>query len=122
MIFTLAIDPITHDLDFDRLLVSGPALVAQRLRIRLERPRAGWVWDLRKGVPWRETVFTRPPRLGDIEAALKAEVAGTDGVLEIESFELVREDGRLEVRFSVSVDDGRLVARGGPDGIFISEV
>jgi|SRR5690554_937285 len=105
----LALDPQTNDLILSggRLeMVDGLELVAQRLRVRLNRRLGEWIWDTRRGVPWLETVFVRPPNISAISTALKSEIIGTAGVIELLAFEATRRGSALSVRFEVSADDG----------------
>lgn len=111
-----ALHPDTHDLYFKdgRLaLVSGVELFAQQLRIRLNRQLGEWMWDITRGIPYREEIFVRQPSLGSIAAHFKHEILGTPHALRLESFDIGITNQTLHVNFIVVTDFGRVSASGG---------
>lgn len=88
--FGLAVDPVTNDLSLDAdgnlATVINAEAVAQHVRQRLKSFRGEWFLDTTAGVPWLDQVlgYQYDPALA--ESVIKAEILGTDGVIEITSF------------------------------------
>lgn len=110
-----ALHPDTHDLYFNdgRLaLVDGLELFAQQLRIRLNRQLGEWMWDITRGIPYREEVLVRRPNLEVVAAHFKATILGTPHALRLEKFDVTTSGKTLHIDFIVVTDFGRARASG----------
>jgi len=112
--YALKIDPATNDLSitdgiFD--LVSGAALVAQRLNWRFQTQRGEWLLDQTMGMDYLGSIMVHNPDLGIIRALFVELLTGTEGVKVIESLtlEFVRGQRWLNVSFRVRTDEGDII-------------
>jgi hypothetical protein len=89
------------------VLVIGADEVAQRVTQRLRTFRGEWFLNLDAGVPYYQEILVKNPSSTVVEGRLKAEIADTPGVLEIEIFKLeidnVEREATIETRI-ISVD------------------
>lgn len=105
------IDEDDHDLlveDFDLQIVDEVDAIKQNIRIRLWFFYREWFLDTSVGVRFYEDIKVKNPDLPDIEALLKAEISGTDGVNEILEFNMDfnRVTRLLSVTFKVNTTYG----------------
>lgn len=91
----LALDPISRDLVFGGApgkaalrLLDGPEETAQAIGIRLRCWLGEWFLDATHGVPYLEQVLGKNRRREIVEAVLRAQILGVDGVSAIESLTL----------------------------------
>ncbi len=116
MTFAIALDAQTNDLVFDTngvlQLTSGPDLVAQRLRVRLNRLLGEWPLNITLGVDYLGTVLVKGPNIEAIRALFTEEISETPGVLSLTSLELVLAQRTLNVTFRVLTDEVILEATG----------
>ena len=85
----IALDPKTGDLvfkDFDFSLIGGVDQIAQNLAIRLRFMRGEWFLNTLAGIPYYQYFFIKNPNQIQVESFLKDEIANTNGVIEITSF------------------------------------
>ena len=86
----IALDPLTNDIllvEDSAQLVSGVDQIAQNLAIRLRFIRGEWYLNTLAGIPYYQYFFIKEPNQIQVETFLKDEIVGTNGVLEITSFE-----------------------------------
>lgn len=113
----LALDQ-NHDISFSDTghlaTVTGPALVAQRIKVALNTQLGEWLLDTGAGFDWRGTVFVHAPSLPLIRARLAVLLRGVPGVTRLQKLELGvdRKTRRLEVNFAVATTEGVLEATG----------
>jgi hypothetical protein len=109
------LDPLTRDLVLPLRPVTGAALVAQRIGIRLRCWLGEWFLDTRHGVPYLGGVLGKQPRLEMVEATLRAQILDVAGVRSIVSFSLSL-DSRTRVARVAFVAD---TAEGSAEGDFV---
>ncbi len=85
--FDVLIDPATGDLPPVTSFVTGAELVTQRARVRLATFLGDWVLDQTVGIDFVGIRQQKPPDLPAINAVILAELAGTPGVLRVESID-----------------------------------
>ena len=102
-----ALDPITRDLILPPRVISGAEKVAQSVGIRLRCWLGEWFLDLDHGVPYLTNVLGRQ-RPEMVEAVLRQQVLGVDGVTSIIAFDLAIDPAtrKAEVRFEAATDAG----------------
>lgn len=84
--FDVGLDPVTGDLPVFPVHISGTDLVLQRITIRLQRFLGEWMLDTTVGLPYLAWTQQRPLDIPGITAVLRAEIAGTPGVLRVDNF------------------------------------
>lgn len=108
----IALDPTTHDLAIDTAgnlsIVSGVDAIGQHLRMRLWLFRGELNYDTSAGLPYYESILTKPASLTLIESIYRDEVLATPGVLAIDNLELTlnRSTRELDVDFNATVTGG----------------
>lgn len=90
-------------LAFPMRIISGPDLVVQRVRLRLNTFQGEWLLDARQGIPWIEWI-SEPPGLAVIEAFLLRRIASTQGILRVEEFSVTQNDETLVVTGRLILD------------------
>jgi hypothetical protein len=73
----------TNDLNFesrDLTVVSGSALVAQRLKVALQLFKGEWFLDAEQGVPWYQEILEKGVDTNVIDSILRDKVIKTPGV------------------------------------------
>jgi hypothetical protein len=81
----------SHDLVFenrDLVVLTGPALVAQRIKQRLLLIQGEWFLDVDAGLPWFDRLLTKQVNLDQVKQALIFQIANTEGVEELSSLTL----------------------------------
>lgn len=88
--------------------VTEADFVVQSIRTRLLLYLAEWWLDLLAGTPWFQSIFVKPTNLQVTERALKRVILGTEGVIELMSFDLtyVSAERNLVVQFEVFTEFG----------------
>lgn len=71
------------------VLIDGAQQVLQQIRSNLRTFLGEYFLDTTLGVPYIQTVFQKGTGQGVIEGLLKQAILGTDGVIQLLSFELV---------------------------------
>lgn len=87
MSFDVYLDPLTGDLPEVSSFVRDEELTVQRARVRLQTFYGEWILDQFVGIPyivWREQ---KPPDVDAIVSVLRAEIAGTPGVIRVTAIE-----------------------------------
>lgn len=111
----LAIDPTTDDLGLsngDFVITDGDVAVAQNLRQRLRLFLGEWFLAQNAGVPYHDEVFVKNPRWAVLDALFKAEILGTEGVVELLSFlmSLNTVTRTLNLIFEVRTENGVVIS------------
>ena len=84
---------------------SGPELVTQRLRIRLNRLLGEWFLDTSQGIDYLGEVFVKAPDLNVIRAMFVKEITATEGVVRLLELTLEQQvDRKLGLFFRVLTD------------------
>lgn len=101
--------------------ISGDALVAQRVRLRLLQYPGDWLLDRQAGVPWLDWSQAKPPPLAVIEATLRREIETTPGVRRVDELRAVFDATarRVTVTARATLDSGaraRIDATGSASG------
>lgn len=109
----LALDPLTGDLlveGGDLQLLDGLDAIAQHVAIRLQFFRGEWFLDTRIGVPYFTDILVKNPDLNIVRFLLRAAVASTPGVINLQSFDMVFEGitRALNVDFEAETEEGPL--------------
>jgi hypothetical protein len=121
MSLDILMDPDTLDLpDFTRHS-TGVAVVAQRVRARLETFLGSWPLDRSVGMDWLGILTTKPFDEDGFLTLLAVEMADTTGVLAVETLDLERDGQSVSVRAMLRVDPGEtsitvIVSPAGLDG------
>lgn len=102
-------------------LVTGDALTAQRVRLRLLQYPGDWLLDREAGMPWLDWSQAKPPPLAEIEATLRREIETTPGVRRVDELRAAWdvETRRVTVTATAILDDGaraRVTAASGGTG------
>lgn len=128
---SLRLDPATGDLatvtdgnGLRRFVLetSFPAIVAQRLRVRLRWFKREWFLDRRLGVPYLDQVLGRKVPAASLAPLYRAIILGTPGVASVQSVDLVLEGRRLVLRDArATLTDGSTF-RASDWGAFVVEV
>ena len=101
----------------DLKLVTGLEEIAQRIFFELDMQRGEYVFDLRRGFPWRELVYVKGPNFFAIEAELVRVVRGVDErIVAVDQvvFDFDPVARRLALRFRVVTVLGTLTATSAP--------
>lgn len=103
-----ALDRDTHDLLFvngDRVLVAD---LRQAIKVRLLWFFREWFLDTDRGVPYFQQFFVKPFLAGHAKSALRSAIAGTPGVIAVQSLELTldRTTRELAVSWTVLGEEG----------------
>lgn len=69
-------------------LVDKAAEVAQHVRTRLQLFLGECFFDVNTGIPYFQSILTKPVNLDNIESILKQTILETDDVLRLETFEM----------------------------------
>lgn len=88
--------------------ITGDALTAQRLRLRLLQYSGDWLLDRAAGVPWLDWTQAKPPPLAEIEATLRREIETTPGVRRVDELRAAWDATarRVTVTATAVLDDG----------------
>lgn len=86
--------------------IDGADQVLQAIRKNLKSWLGEWFLDTNLGTPWTQLILVHNPTVAD--AALKAVIAGTNGVIQINSFSYTYNPkaGLITVTFSVQSEEG----------------
>jgi hypothetical protein len=109
----IALDPDTGDLLIeggDLALLDGVEAISQHVAIRLQFFQGEWFLDTRVGIPYYQRVLVKNPDLNAVRFLLRAAVASTPGIGELQSFstEYANASRTLSVEFEASTEDGPL--------------
>jgi hypothetical protein len=90
------------------VLVTGPAKVAQSLRVGAQIFRGLWRYDRKVGVPYFQEILVAGPDLERVRRRFHEFLTGTDGVLSVTSLQIRfdRPAATIFVDFSVICDSG----------------
>lgn len=106
------LDPLTGDLPEVNRLVTGMDLVAQRIRVRLQRGLQEWFLDTTVGLPLLEWRQQKPPQVQAILARLQEEIRLVPGVVSTANFSGTHEPlaRRLTITGDVYVDEDSVLS------------
>ena len=76
-------------------LITGAALIAQRIRRRLQRFRGEELLNVALGLPYFEWKATKPPPIGEIAALVRREIESVPGVVGINDYAVSYNAARL---------------------------
>ena len=104
---------MVHDVQLDNngdipirtAYITGPDLVRQRIRIRLNTWRGEWFLDQRLGLPFLEWKQQKPPDVDVIRALIQREIRTTPGVVGVANLEVSLVQGRIEITGRITVED-----------------
>ena len=107
----IALDLDTGDIDLvdgSVYLTTGIESVRQSLIQRIRLFRGEWFLDLSEGVPYYEDILKKKPDIYVVDAAFKATILETPGVIELVEYELdySKVDRTLSLSFKARSDDG----------------
>lgn len=88
--------------------ITGPDLVAQRIRTRLQTFRGEWFLDERRGLPYPQWKQDRPVDIEAIGARIRREIRQTPGVIRVVTFEAKFSGGQISITGTVVVEDQTL--------------
>jgi len=103
MAFDVEIDTLTGDLRIPTNLITGPALILQRVRTRLSTFFGEYLLNRFVGLPylaWREQ---KPPDEAAIGAVVFAEISTTPGVIRVTSFAVAFDNATRALRIEGDV-------------------
>lgn len=90
-----------------RFTATVPQAVRQRIQIRLNTFLGEWLEDTSVGLPWFAWVETKNLDPAEVQALIRAEIAGVDGVISVDAVAYTRSAvGGVQVTCYVTVDDG----------------
>lgn len=95
-----------HDMTFGQGIgnfATNQEATAQAVRTRLLLLEEEWFLDTEAGVPWLQRVMVKPADLPLVEALIKAEILGTEGVQSIESFSMAFDPNTRALEIAVTV-------------------
>lgn len=78
-------DLVLHN-NRDLVLVGEPEATHQRLQTRIRRVRGDWLYD-DKGIPYFDVVFTKEPRIAEVDGLFRAEIADVQGITRVAKYE-----------------------------------
>jgi len=104
---------MAHDVQLDNngdipirtAYITGPDLVRQRIKIRLNTWRGEWFLDQRLGLPFLEWKQQKPPDVNVIRALIQREIRTTPGVVGVANLEVSLVQGRIEITGRIAVED-----------------
>jgi len=104
---------MVHDVQLDNngdipirtAYITGPDLVRQRIKIRLNTWRGEWFLDQRLGLPFLEWKQQKPPDVNVIRALIQREIRTTPGVVGVANLEVSLVQGRIEITGRITVED-----------------
>ena len=109
----LALDPLTGDIIFPTKLITGLALIEQRIRTRLRRGTGEWFLDPNGvGLPLLDWRQQKPPRVQEIVTRVQQELRDIPGVTATANFVGVHDPAarRLTISGDVFAADGAVTA------------
>jgi hypothetical protein len=108
---TFLLDPLTWDLDISGGTMHVGTRLEQSIAIRLKSVAGEWFRDRTSGIPYRELIWVKSPRMAHINTLFRETVARTAGVREILQFRVTlnKRQRRLNVSFSVAANDSTVV-------------
>ena len=77
--------------------------VAQNVRTRLLFVLGEWFLDLEEGVPYLQSIFTKPEQLSVVESVLKSRILETEDVTELNEFKLLFDSVERTVTINAKV-------------------
>lgn len=83
----ILMDPVTEDLPAFSRHVSGMAVIAQRVRVRLTTLLGNWPLDVEEGIDWISIMGQKPVDTEAISATLVLEMLDTPGVVGVVDIE-----------------------------------
>lgn len=100
----IELDILTNNLH----MVSGQDEILQIILRNLETFRGEWFLQTEMGVPWFQDILVKNPRVETIDAAIIEVIAGSKGVISIQSYQSTfdKELRSLFINFSVQVVTG----------------
>lgn len=111
MTYDLRLDA-AHDIviakNGDLELVDGAARVAQQIKVTLLAFLGEWFLDTSFGVPYLEQILVKNPRMGTVNALLRARIVDVPNVLRVRRLDLQfnRAARRLSVVFEAETTEG----------------
>jgi len=128
MSFDLALNRITHDMEFHSArdytvqvpvpnedvskfriwTINGADKIAQQIKINLLSLLGEWFLDIRYGVPYLEEILVKNPRIASVETILRNHIGSVPDVIRIDSFGMDwnRQSRSLRVEFSCETTYG----------------
>lgn len=109
----LLLDVDAHDLDIEGGDLKLAVDVGQAVDIRLRFFRNDWFLNLSIGIPYFEQIFVKNPRLDEIAAIFREEIAATPGVIRVLSCEasLDKVERLLTITWSAETTEGDIGPR-----------
>ena len=92
--------------NFDLVLTGGSLYVANKIRIRLKTFKNEWYLNINAGLPYYESILIKNPNLDYVADLYITEILGTEGVKEIDEFNLEVEGRDLKIAFIAILDNG----------------
>jgi hypothetical protein len=93
-----------------RFTESNQEYVDQKLRMKLKMFLGEWYLDINKGIPYYQEFLVKAPNKALINSTLKKAIIETEGIAELQTFEVTYEKNRtLNVYFVVVTDTGETV-------------
>ncbi|MEL6348039.1 MAG: hypothetical protein AAFV53_33335 [Myxococcota bacterium] len=83
--------------------ITGPELIAQKIRIRLLTWRGEWLLNQEDGIDYLSLSEQKPPDTEAIADLLRAEILGVDGVVDIDGFTVTFTGERLSASGTVRI-------------------
>lgn len=104
-----------HDIDVsgnDLQLVTGTDSRVQNLKQRFSFFKGEWVYDIRKGVPYFQTVFGKISNSNLVLSIFKSVIVNTTGIVRLLKFEddFNPKTRILDITFSALDEDGELIS------------
>ena len=85
------------------VLVDGRDAIAQHLRIVLRTFKGEWFADVNVGVPYHQVIFKKGQPDSVISQTFRRVVSAIPGVKEINSLEIIRDNGTRSVRIQLVI-------------------
>jgi hypothetical protein len=95
--------------------IDGSQMTRQSLIARFRMFLGEWFLDQREGVPYYRDILVKNPDREVVRSVFRQVLAGTPGVLEILSFEVVFDERERTIRFSFEVQSTDGVISVSPD-------
>lgn len=95
----------------DLVLLDGVDAIAQHVRIALRLFKGECAFAPDEGVPWIQSLFTKPTRIQLVTAVLRRAILAVPGVTEINKFDLSFEPvgRRLSLSFAATTTSGAVI-------------
>lgn len=84
----IGLDPKTHDLPTQPVLIGGQKRIAQQIKVHLLTFLGEWFLDTTFGVPYFESILIKSPRRAQVESIIRAKIKSVPGVLRVPSIQV----------------------------------